>query len=38
LYVTAPAIRVVSHVWQTPVRHDQRTGTSHASASSSRLA
>src|SRR4051812_50221084 len=28
---------VVSQVWQTPVRHDQRTGTSHASASSSRL-
>ena len=28
---------VVSQLWQTPVRHDQRTGTSHASASSSRL-
>ena len=28
---------VVSQLWQTPVRHDQRTGTSQASASSSRL-
>ena len=28
---------VVSHVWQTPVRQDQRTGTSQASASSRRL-
>ena len=34
----SPDIRPVSQVWQTPVRHDQRTGTSHASASSSRLA
>jgi len=25
-------------VWQTPVRHDHLTGTSHASASSSKLA
>src|SRR5437879_6154374 len=24
-------------MWQTPVRHDQRTGTSHASANSRRL-
>src|SRR5262249_3052651 len=32
-----PSTRPVSHVWQTPVRHDHRTGTSHASASSSRL-
>ena len=29
---------VVSQLWQTPVRHDQRTGTSHASANSSTLA
>src|SRR5271155_2667574 len=27
----------VSQVWQTPVRHAHRTGTSHASASSRRL-
>jgi hypothetical protein len=27
----------VSQVWQTPVRHAHRTGTSHASASSMRL-
>ena len=33
-----PAISVVSQVWQTPVRHAQRTGTSHASASSRMLA
>src|SRR5579871_636520 len=31
LYLTSPAMRAVSHVWQTPVRHDQRTGMSHAS-------
>src|SRR4051812_29122180 len=38
LYPTLPEMSVVSHVWQTPVRQDQRTGTSQASASSSRLA
>ena len=32
-----PETMAVSQLWQTPVRHDQRTGTSHASASSSRL-
>src|ERR1051325_8946929 len=32
-----PEINPLSQLWQTPVRHDQRTGTSHASASSSRL-
>src|SRR6266702_2353603 len=36
-YSTLPAISAVSQVWQTPVRQDHRTGTSHASASSSRL-
>src|SRR6516225_6885514 len=36
-YVTDPEINPHSQVWQTPVRQDQRTGTSHASASSSRL-
>src|SRR6266540_3042846 len=36
-YTTVPETSAVSHVWQTPVRHDQRTGTSHASARSSRL-
>src|SRR3954453_17613591 len=36
-YVTDPEINPHSQVWQTPVRHDQRTGTSQASASSSRL-
>src|SRR5215467_3386612 len=36
-YSTSPAISAVSQVWQTPVRQDHRTGTSHASASSSRL-
>src|SRR5215470_6053172 len=36
-YPTSPAISAVSQVWQTPVRQDHRTGTSHASASSSRL-
>ena len=30
-------MRVVSQLWHTPVRQDQRTGTSQASASSSRL-
>jgi hypothetical protein len=35
--MTEPEISPVSQLWQTPVRHDQRTGTSHASASSSRL-
>ena len=36
-YSTLPDISAVSQVWQTPVRQDHRTGTSHASASSSRL-
>src|SRR6266851_9299110 len=36
-YFTDPEIRPHSQVWQTPVRQDQRTGTSHASASSSKL-
>src|SRR5947209_11752030 len=36
-YVTDPEASPHSQVWQTPVRQDQRTGTSHASASSSRL-
>src|SRR6516162_11114459 len=35
--MTEPEISPVSQLSQTPVRHDQRTGTSHASASSSRL-
>src|SRR3954453_21207408 len=34
---TDPEINPHSQVWQTPVRQDQRTGTSQASASSSRL-
>src|SRR5271154_600653 len=36
-YCTDPEINPHSHVWQTPVRQDQRTGTSQASASSNRL-
>src|SRR6516162_4273952 len=36
-YFTDPEINPVSQAWQTPVRHDQRTGTSQASASSSKL-
>src|SRR5580692_10819660 len=36
-YFTDPEINPLSQVWQTPVRQDQRTGTSQASASSSRL-
>src|SRR5277367_2058070 len=36
-YFTDPEINPHSQIWQTPVRHDQRTGTSQASASSSRL-
>src|SRR5690349_16862651 len=36
-YFTDPEINPLSQLWQTPVRHDQRTGTSQASASSSRL-
>src|SRR4051795_13267301 len=36
-YVTDPEINPHSQVWQTPLRQDQRTGTSQASASSSRL-
>src|SRR5271166_3084641 len=36
-YFTDPEINPHSQLWQTPVRQDQRTGTSQASASSSRL-
>src|SRR5271169_510877 len=36
-YVTDPETNPDSQMWQTPVRQDQRTGTSQASASSSRL-
>jgi hypothetical protein len=36
-YATDPDTSPDSQVWQTPTRHDQRTGTSQASASSSRL-
>src|SRR6202044_3363232 len=36
-YLTFPEINPHSQVWQTPVRQDQRTGTSQASASSSKL-
>src|ERR1700681_3368052 len=36
-YVVDPPIRSVMQVWQTPDRHDHLTGTSHASASSSKL-
>src|SRR5215469_6383790 len=36
-YATAPETKPLSQLWQTPVRHDQRTGTSHASASSKML-
>src|SRR5271154_2374156 len=36
-YVTDPATNPHSQVWQTPVRQAQRTGTSQASANSSRL-
>ena len=36
-YFTDPEINPHSQVWQTPVRQAQRTGTSQASASSSRL-
>src|SRR5215469_853521 len=36
-YFTDPEINPHSQVWPTPVRQDQRTGTSQASASSSRL-
>jgi len=36
-YFTDPEINPHSQVWQTPVRQDQRIGTSQASASSSRL-
>src|SRR4051812_18237075 len=36
-YVTDPETNPHSQVWQTPVRQDQRTGTSQASANSSRL-
>src|SRR4029434_8224978 len=36
-YSTSPEISAVSQVWQTPVRQDHLTATSHASASSSRL-
>src|SRR5271165_1991087 len=36
-YFTDPEINPHSQAWQTPVRQDQRTGMSQASASSSRL-
>src|SRR5271168_227595 len=36
-YFTDPEINPHSQVWQTPVRHDHRTGTSQASASSIKL-
>src|SRR5579885_440586 len=36
-YVTDPKTNPHSQVWHTPVRQDQRTGTSQASANSSRL-
>src|SRR6516164_705327 len=36
-YVTDPETNPHSQVWQTPVRQAQRTGTSQASANSSRL-
>ena len=36
-YSTSPEINPLSQVWQIPVRHDQRTGTSQASAKSRRL-
>src|ERR1700686_4713860 len=36
-YVTDPETNPHPQVWQTPVRQDQRTGMSQASASSSRL-
>src|SRR4051794_16308735 len=36
-YATDPDTSPDSQVWQTPARHDQRTGTSQASASSSTL-
>src|SRR5215472_18384745 len=36
-YFTDPDVNPHSQVWQTPARQDQRTGTSQASASSSRL-
>ena len=37
-YETTPSSRPVSQVWHTPVRHDHRTETSQASASSRMLA
>src|SRR5271169_6422755 len=36
-YFTDPETNPHSQVWQTPVRQDQRAGTSQASVSSSRL-
>ena len=36
-YATFPETRPLSQLWQTPARHAQRTGMSHASASSSTL-
>ena len=36
-YATPPDTSPLSQLWHTPLRHDHRTGTSHASASSSRL-
>src|SRR5215472_18810649 len=36
-YIIDPLIKPVMQVWQTPVLQDHLTGTSHASASSSKL-
>jgi hypothetical protein len=38
VYVVEPAISGVTHVWQTPLRHEKRVGTSQASANSRMLA
>ena len=38
VYETDPETSPLSQLWQTPVRQDHLTGTSHASASSRRLA
>src|SRR3984893_15631363 len=32
-----PSIKPLSQLWHTPVRHDHRTGTEHASSNSSKL-
>jgi hypothetical protein len=36
--VNEPDMTEVTQVWHTPLRHDHRVGTSHASASSNTLA